>query len=536
MKGKDEKDFSRRVHLILSASLTAGLVLSAGMTAMAYTPGTYTASAKGMESDVTVTLTVTEDGIEKADIDSSGETPSIGAAAEETLEQQVMDAQSADIDGVAGATVTSTAVRTALKDCLQQAGGAEDAKEDETEAASSEKDTAETAGKQSGARVAKTNTGITVTKAEDWAEEYPDIYKSYMKNEENSEQTDYLEEYPYLKTLYEGYGFAIQYDSARGHSYVIDDVTSTGRPHKLANCFTCKTSDFTGMTLQEGDAAYSKAFEEVQSQITETFGCFHCHENEPGTLYVTHTYLANALGDDIDTIDPKTLSCAQCHVEYYFDNDTKATSLPYTSYSTMNPDDILNYYNTEYLQDGQPYADWVDENTGVRKIKVQHPEFETYMGEGSPMASTYSCADCHMGAAVNDNGETYTSHYWISPLKNEELLKNDCSRCHADLASEVADIQKKTEERTSDLGYRLEDMTNELKKAAASGDYTEDELNDIRMAARNAQFYWDFVFVENSEGAHNPSLTAKCLDNAEKYLGQAAGLMDKTEASTGKAG
>ena len=233
MKGKDEKDFSRRVHLILSASLTAGLVLSAGMTAMAYTPGTYTASAKGMESDVTVTLTVTEDGIEKADIDSSGETPSIGAAAEETLEQQVMDAQSADIDGIAGATVTSTAVRTALKDCLQQAGGAEDAKEDETEAASSEKDTAETAGKQSGARVAKTNTGITVTKAEDWAEEYPDIYKSYMKNEENSEQTDYLEEYPYLKTLYEGYGFAIQYDSARGHSYVIDDVTSTGRPHKL---------------------------------------------------------------------------------------------------------------------------------------------------------------------------------------------------------------------------------------------------------------------------------------------------------------
>ena len=79
-------------------------------------------------------------------------------------------------------------------------------------------------------------------------------------------------------------------------------------------------------------------------------------------------------------------------------------------------------------------------------------------------------------------------------------------------------------------------MTNELKKAAASGDYTEDELNDIRMAARNAQFYWDFVFVENSEGAHNPSLTAKCLDSAEKYLGLAAGLMDKTEASTGKAG
>ena len=60
-----------------------------------------------------------------------------------------------------------------------------------------------------------------------------------MLNNDNSEIHDYIEENPYIKTLYEGYGFAISYGSARGHTYVVEDVTSTGRPHKLANCFTC---------------------------------------------------------------------------------------------------------------------------------------------------------------------------------------------------------------------------------------------------------------------------------------------------------
>ena len=38
-------------------------------------------------------------------------------------------------------------------------------------------------------------------------------------------------------------------------------------------------------------------------------------------------------------------------------------------------------------------------------------------------------------------------------------------------------------------------------------------------------FYWDFVFVENAEGAHNSALAASCLDKAEAALAEAEALL-----------
>ena len=87
-----------------------------------YTPGTYTAKAQGLESEVTVTLTFDETAITDVVIDSSGETPGIGADVAEPLSQAILDGQNTEFDAVAGATVTSEAVRTAAEDAIAQAG------------------------------------------------------------------------------------------------------------------------------------------------------------------------------------------------------------------------------------------------------------------------------------------------------------------------------------------------------------------------------------------------------------------------------
>ena len=85
-----------------------------------YTPGTYTAAATGM-SEVTVTITVDANNITDVQLDVSGETAGIGQEAGEPLTEQITTAQSAEIEGVSGATITSEAVKTALTDCLAQA-------------------------------------------------------------------------------------------------------------------------------------------------------------------------------------------------------------------------------------------------------------------------------------------------------------------------------------------------------------------------------------------------------------------------------
>lgn len=88
-----------------------------------FTPGTYSASAKGIASDVKVTMTFTQNAITDVKIDASGETPTIGGAIVGDMEQAILSSQSCDVDAVSGATVTSDAIKIAAADCMSQATG-----------------------------------------------------------------------------------------------------------------------------------------------------------------------------------------------------------------------------------------------------------------------------------------------------------------------------------------------------------------------------------------------------------------------------
>lgn len=86
-----------------------------------FTAGTYTASAKGIMSDVTVTMTFDDTSITEVKIDASGETPDIGGVIIDGMIEKILAAQDADVDTVSGATITSDAIIAAAKDCISQA-------------------------------------------------------------------------------------------------------------------------------------------------------------------------------------------------------------------------------------------------------------------------------------------------------------------------------------------------------------------------------------------------------------------------------
>ena len=85
---------------------------------------TLTAEAPGFGGPVSVTLTVEDGVITEASIAGDSETPTVGGAALEALEAQLVEAGSADIEGVTGATMTSNGVKEAAAAALAQAGGA----------------------------------------------------------------------------------------------------------------------------------------------------------------------------------------------------------------------------------------------------------------------------------------------------------------------------------------------------------------------------------------------------------------------------
>ena len=86
-----------------------------------YTAGTYTATAEGCLSDVTVTVTVSDKAITDVRVDASGETAELGGKAAEELPSEIIRSQSTDVDGYTGATLTSDAIKQAAADCIAQA-------------------------------------------------------------------------------------------------------------------------------------------------------------------------------------------------------------------------------------------------------------------------------------------------------------------------------------------------------------------------------------------------------------------------------
>lgn len=92
-----------------------------------YTPGSYTAAAKGFGGDVTVTITVDAESITDVVIEGGQETDGIGSRAVEELPAAIKDAQSPQVDSVSGATVTSKAIQTAAGKAIAKAKGEEGA-------------------------------------------------------------------------------------------------------------------------------------------------------------------------------------------------------------------------------------------------------------------------------------------------------------------------------------------------------------------------------------------------------------------------
>ncbi|MBO4359457.1 MAG: ammonia-forming cytochrome c nitrite reductase subunit c552 [Eubacteriaceae bacterium] len=359
--------------------------------------------------------------------------------------------------------------------------------------------------------------------AADWAQVYPEIAFTMGENSKNDYVIDYLEQDPYLKNIYEGYGFAVDYGSARGHEYCLEDVEKTARPHPYANCLTCKTPNFAKLVNDIGVGAYTMDFYEVLAMMEEDVSCYTCHGNEAGErgkLVVTHSYVIKALGDNMDDIDPSVLSCGQCHIEYYFTPADKETMMPYHDVASMSPDAILAYY------DEMGFYDWICASTGVRMLKAQHPETETFLA--GKHAGLLNCADCHMEMVQEEDGTVYHSHYISSPLDSETLLSN-CAVCHGDtdMVATVRRIQERITARETEVGTKLSDFKDALAAAVAEGKMSEEKLEAVRKIYREAQWYFDFCYVENSEGAHNTELATYCLDKSEELINEGMKLLNE---------
>jgi nitrite reductase (cytochrome c-552) len=55
----------------------------------------------------------------------------------------------------------------------------------------------------------------------------------------------------------------------------------------------------------------------------------------------------------------------------------------------------------------------------------------------------------------------------------------------------------------------------------------EEKLSAVQKLYREAQWFFDFCYVENAEGAHNSELAFRCLDTAEQRISDGMALLGK---------
>lgn len=86
------------------------------------------------------------------------------------------------------------------------------------------------------------------TDPEPWGINFPEQYESYLRTAD-TERTEYggnhalppskLESSPWLKRLYDGYAFSIEYREARGHAYMLGDQEGTKRVTEVQQAGAC---------------------------------------------------------------------------------------------------------------------------------------------------------------------------------------------------------------------------------------------------------------------------------------------------------
>ena len=117
----------KRIAALALASVMALSLIGCGSkstsaSSSAGVSGDFTGTAKGMGGDVTVTLTLEDSKITGCTAEGKDETEGIGTLALEQLPGDIAESGSIAVDGVAGATITSDAIKEAAAAALTAAG------------------------------------------------------------------------------------------------------------------------------------------------------------------------------------------------------------------------------------------------------------------------------------------------------------------------------------------------------------------------------------------------------------------------------
>lgn len=399
-----------------------------------------------------------------------------------------------------------------------------------------------------------------------WGKAYPSEYELWKKTEEPTSAKsvykkgwdvdkvvyDKLSEFPYLALLFNGWGFGVEYNEPRGHSFMLVDQQEVDPSRVKAGgvCLSCKTPYAPRLQKAHGHAYYSKPYKEIYALIPEQHrslgvACIDCHDNKDMSLRISREFTLTAALKDMGK-DPATLTrqemrsvvCAQCHVTYNIPKDKEMHSVglffPWqnSKWGAISVEDVIRKIRSD-----DAYKEWTQKVTGFKVGFIRHPEFELFSNNSVHWKAGAACADCHMPftkVGVNK----ISDHRVMSPVKND--LKA-CMQCHSEgqewLKGQIVAIQERTVALLNRSGYATATVAKLFEmahKAKAEGKVIDPALYDQAKDYYEEAFYRNvFIGAENSVGFHNPTEAMRNLGDSVAFAGKAEALLRQALAKAG---
>ncbi len=404
-----------------------------------------------------------------------------------------------------------------------------------------------------------------------WGRNWPKQYESYKRTAISTRTRfgghggsealpeEKIERDPWLKRMFLGYAFSIDYRDRRGHAYMLDDQETTKRQTKpqSGSCLHCHASLMpVYRKLGNGDAlagmnkTYKMSYSELSTLVHEMghghpVSCVDCHDPETMNLRITRPAFIVGIqrlaasdaevpvvpsialwraGNRAKPYDPnadasrtemRSFACAQCHVEYYCSSD-KPLTFPWSNGLKM--ENLEQEWNETKLSDGQRFFDYKHKESGAEILKAQHPEFELW-SQGIHARNGVSCADCHM-SYMRDGASKVSDHWVRSPLLN---INRACQTCHrvaeAEMLKRVDNIQETNFNLLQRGGTALMGLLDAVQAAKRAG-ATSEQIKPALELQRKAQWRLDFIAAENSMGFHAPQEASRILAEAIDYARQ----------------
>jgi nitrite reductase (cytochrome c-552) len=371
---------------------------------------------------------------------------------------------------------------------------------------------------------------------------------------------------PWLKRVFAGYLFAVDYRDRRGHAFMLSDqeVTKRNVPSEgkqSGNCLHCHSSI---MPLYRKLGAEAKPNAPEQEQVMaglvkvsemgywdahkalgqlsgnpedkpHPVSCVDCHDPRSMEVRITRPGFIDGIqklaastadvapfpsidrwrkGDRARPYDPnfdatrqekRSYVCAQCHVEYFCG---KGMTIFFPWAEGMKVEQMEKQYDAMRVKE-KPFKDWVHAETGFEVLKAQHPEFEVW-SQGIHARSGVACADCHM-PYMREGAQKISDHWVRSPLLQTNRA---CAGCHPYGDAEIKARVESIQDRHFALMTRAGDAAVDMIDAIVAVRKPYDDANrEAATAKARATLEASADFQKLEKEAQDKKLTAEVKAN-----------------------